>query len=266
MKVNNFIIEKNDLTDLYIKCLNSFILHDVDVDLYTYDVTNISKITKELSPKINVINADKILKMSYREKCGTDRVFSNHFRYVLLLKNKGWWVDADNVMVSSFDNMDKNFILAGYAMRNNKGTVGNGNVIYYNDDKIGLKILTDAVNIVENAKSQVEEYHNGGKFFSLITEKIKNFIVEPNLFNPLVFHQRKLFTQTFSQDIMDFLKGAHTIHLWAMTVGNTVTVIDKDCLYQIMMDYLDKSEKITITKLQRKCTSIMKEYNIEKPD
>jgi len=264
MKVQTLIVEKNELTDLYLKCMNSFILHGVDVDLYTYDVDNIKKECKRLAPEINVLNGSAILDKKYINKCKTTRVFSNHFRYTMLLKNKGWWVDADNIMISDFDNEGKDFLMASYEIKNRGISAGNGNVMYYNGGKTGTLVLNELVDMVENPKEEVKEYKNGGAYFFLNHEKIKANLADIGTFNPMSFWQKKDFYITFTTATMELLENASMIHTWAVTRGTSLLV--EDSLAKILLDYMDKGEKITRTKLRNKCSKIMKTYNIKKPN
>lgn len=80
-------------------CIQSFLDHGHEFHLYVYDEVQgvpagaVIKDANEILPK------DKIFRV---QKGGSYAPFSDHFRYALLYKLGGWWVDMDTVCLQPF--------------------------------------------------------------------------------------------------------------------------------------------------------------------
>lgn len=83
------------LKPLHLECLSSFLRHGASVELYGYDTI------PNLSPGILLKDAQEILPRSeiFSYQIGPGKgsysAFSNIFRYALLLKKGGVWIDTD---------------------------------------------------------------------------------------------------------------------------------------------------------------------------
>ena len=92
-------------------CFNSFIKNNHQLEVYTYDsLSNLPKgvIIKDAS-EIIPIDEYKKYKSKFSKRWA---IFADKFRYLLLLKKGGWWVDADVVCLSPFINIrdDQSFM------------------------------------------------------------------------------------------------------------------------------------------------------------
>ena len=97
----------SELSKLEILCLTSFIDNGHEFNLYTYEeVKNIPK-------GVIVKDGNEILDKSeiYRYKNGSVSAFSNLFRFTLLYKKGGYWVDTDVICVRPFK-FDEEIVIA----------------------------------------------------------------------------------------------------------------------------------------------------------
>ena len=89
----------NDLTNLEKLCVQSFLDNGHEFHLYTYaDIGGIPNgaVVKDGN---DILSADKI----FQYKGGSYAGFANWFRYALLIKYGGWWVDMDLVCIKPFE-------------------------------------------------------------------------------------------------------------------------------------------------------------------
>jgi hypothetical protein len=92
----------SDLSDLEVMCIRSFMYHGHEFHLYTYD--NLNNI-----PRGTIIkDANEILPQStiYRSRNGGLSSFADFFRWTLLHKVGGLWVDMDVICLRPFDYPD----------------------------------------------------------------------------------------------------------------------------------------------------------------
>ena len=92
-------------------CFNSFIKNNHQFEVYTYDsLSNLPKgvIIRDAS-EIIPIDEYKKYKSKFSKRWA---IFADKFRYLLLLKKGGWWVDADIVCLSPIINIkdDQSFM------------------------------------------------------------------------------------------------------------------------------------------------------------
>lgn len=94
--------------------INSFLKNGYDYHLYTYGkVKNV--------PKGTVIkDGNEILPESdiFRYKNGSVSAFSNLFRFMLLYKKGGWWVDTDLMCTQYYDDSKDKYIFVSQPKRN----------------------------------------------------------------------------------------------------------------------------------------------------
>jgi len=82
-------------------CLKSFLAHGHRVHLYTYDeVGNVPRGCKLLDAS-TVVGRDELFLYQDATHSGSPAGFSNLFRYTLLDREGGWWVDTDALCLSS---------------------------------------------------------------------------------------------------------------------------------------------------------------------
>jgi hypothetical protein len=84
-------------------CIRSFMHHGHPFRLYTYGPV------EHVPPGTEICDANRVIPQSgiIRYKNGSLAGFANFFRYKLLLKNGGWWVDLDTICLRPFDFPDE---------------------------------------------------------------------------------------------------------------------------------------------------------------
>jgi len=95
------------LSQMEILCIRSYLAHGHDFHLYVYDhVAHIPEgtIVKDAN---KIIPKDK----TYVDAFGGYVNLSNQFRYAMLYKIGGWWVDMDTVCLKPFD-FDSDFVFS----------------------------------------------------------------------------------------------------------------------------------------------------------
>ena len=109
----------DDLTQIEKLCIQSFIDHGHKFHLYTY--SNIGGI-----PEGTIIkDGNEILDSSniFQNKNGSYAHFADWFRYAMLMKKGGFWVDMDVICVKPFD-FDSEIILTGGRNSHANGIIG----------------------------------------------------------------------------------------------------------------------------------------------
>ena len=94
-------------TDMEIISLNSFVKHDMVIHLYCYyPISNVPKgvIIKDAR---DIVPEDEL----FTYKNGSYSAFSNLFRFVLLYKKGGYWVDTDFVCLKKINYSDRPYVI-----------------------------------------------------------------------------------------------------------------------------------------------------------
>lgn len=91
--------------------IQSFLSHGHDYHLYTYGpIKNVPKGTTLKADDI-ILPAYKIFQLQNGWGKGSYAVFADIFRYHLLHKNRGWWVDTDVICIKPFD-LEADYVIA----------------------------------------------------------------------------------------------------------------------------------------------------------
>lgn len=124
----------NDLNWIAHACLKSFVRHGHDVRLYCY--CNVGNVPNG----VTIMDARDILpeKAQFQfhgvlaeEQIGSYAPFSDHFRYILMTKSSGIWVDSDMYCIKPFD-FDQEYVFA----RENEKIIGNAVLRFPRNSKI----------------------------------------------------------------------------------------------------------------------------------
>src|ERR1022692_1286129 len=98
--VSNKVIQSfwtGPITDMERLCVKSYLDHGHEFHLYTYESLS------NLPAGVSVKDANEIIPREQMEKFANPQQFSDHFRYSLLYKLGGWWMDMDTVCLRPFD-------------------------------------------------------------------------------------------------------------------------------------------------------------------
>lgn len=114
MDASNITIQSlwigEELSPMEIMCIRSYLAHGHEFHLYTYDeVRNIPEGTT-IKDGNEIIPEHELQKDAF----GGFVNFSNQFRYTMLGKIGGWWVDMDTVCLKPFD-FDTDFVFSSEA-------------------------------------------------------------------------------------------------------------------------------------------------------
>lgn len=214
----NAFYQGEKITKLELLTAVSFLKNNHQFNLFTYD-TNI----KKFFPKeVNIINANEIMEESKmfvyegRGDCvrGSISGFSDIFRYYILYKVGGWYVDMDVTCLQSFDTINQDIVI-----RPHNRTITVANIIKMPKNYAPLKKLIEAT-------EAVVDKNNDDWIKPLVV--FNNFIAENNLSDKIV--SKDLFGDDSYYIIKSFLTGnyfiskknipSHAIH-WCNTAFKT---------------------------------------------
>lgn len=88
------------LSPLASACIRSFLDHGHTFDLYTYDEVDVPSGTI-LKSAADILPRDRVFFYEDGPGAGSVSAFSNLFRYALLVRCGGWWVDTDVVCLTA---------------------------------------------------------------------------------------------------------------------------------------------------------------------
>jgi mannosyltransferase OCH1-like enzyme len=195
-----------ELGNMETLCIRSYLANGHDFHLYTFDeVRNIPEGTV-------VKNANDILPKEkiYRDAFGGFVNLSNQFRYTLLYKLGGWWVDMDTVCLKKFD-FTQDFVFSSEFSEPTGRFMVNTTFI---KSKAGAKFLSDCLDYIEIRGH--ENIHWGELGVNLISRMIfrnnlGEYIMLPESFCPVSPYQTKLFIHDTNYVLPE---GAYAIHWW----------------------------------------------------
>jgi hypothetical protein len=168
------------LSKMEILSIQSFLANGHAVYLYTYD-----KKIKSFDPNMTVIDASEIIPQKRRpEVKGISTIFSDLFRYHLLQKTGGWWMDLDIVLLKAVSTKMPIVASLCFCMPEGQITLNNA----------PLKIpkghpLADAC--IRSAESEnLGKLHHGQLSGDLVQRQITklqldHFVVTPEVYSPI---------------------------------------------------------------------------------
>ena len=237
-------------------CIRSFLHHGYQFHLYTYgELENIPNGTIVHSGT-EILPAEDIF--VYRKGCGkgSPAVFSDYFRYKLLLERGGWWSDLDAVCMKPLDFPEDH--VSCYE-REKDGSL---------HVAVGLMKLPAGSPIIQycwNACQKIDKSNIGwgqigpSLFARAIREvKVPIRLLSPEAFYPIDHWQfKKLVRET------EMPKDCYSIHLWSSKwrrKGLDINAIyDPQCIYeQLKQKYgVDSIKRILIIQLRELGDSLL---------
>lgn len=194
------------LGPMEVLCIHSYLENGHDFHLYTYEeVQNV--------PKGTIIkDANKIIRRNeiYVDAFGGYVNLSNQFRYTLLYKIGGWWVDMDTVCLKPFD-FEEEYIFSSETSDPYKRYLVNTTYI---KSQPGAKFLKDCLDFL-NARGH-ENIHWGELGVNLISRMIfrnglGKYVKPPVYFCPVSpYHVKGLISNT-NYALPD---AAYALHWW----------------------------------------------------
>lgn len=209
MKINNPIQSLwigPELSPMEIMCIRSYLKQGHDFHLYVYDnVLNIPEgtIIKDAN---NIIPQNEI----YVDAFGGYVNLSNRFRYTMLYKIGGWWVDMDTVCLKPFDFTEEFVFSSETSDAFNRSLVNTT----YIKSLPGAKFLKDCLDFSD--KRGHENIHWGELGVNLISRMIfrndlGKYVKQPEVFCPVSVYQLDILI-----DESDYILPTTTyaIHWW----------------------------------------------------
>ena len=219
----------------------SFISHGYDYHLYCYKKLN------DIPCGCKIMDANEILpeksifayKNTYGAIGASVSVFSNLFRYKLLLERGGWWADMDTICLKPF-NFSGDFIAAWQ----DQAVIGSA--------IMGAKRNHDLIRILYNeAKKYSGDFNWGTTGPNLVTKIFHKYrfrfwynirILKPEVFYPIPYNE----WHKILEDV-EIPKNSYAVHLWFEMWRRTRTdpnLIPENSLYSKLTKLYEISNAI----------------------
>ena len=196
----------DSLSPMEILCIRSYIANGHEFHLYVYDnVLNIPE-GAEVKDANEIIPQDKI----YVDAFGGYVNLSNQFRYTMLYKLGGWWVDMDTVCLKPFV-FEADFVFSSETSDPYNRILVNTTYI---KSRPGAKFLKDCLDFLEYRGH--ENIHWGELGVNLISRMIfrndlGKFVRSPEYFCPVSCYQLSRLIKESDEHIPE---NAYAIHWW----------------------------------------------------
>ena len=194
------------LSPMEVLCIRSFLSHGHEFHLYVYEpIDNIPERTVVLDAN-DILPKEKI----FRDSFGTHVNLSNQFRYAMLYKIGGWWVDLDSVCLKPFD-FEEDFVFASetsdpyFRIHTTTGFI---------KSPPGAKVMKDCLQFTENRG--IENLHWGELGITLFSRMILRnglgkYIQLPDCFCPVSSYQ----WEKMIKDVdIPLPESAYSVHWW----------------------------------------------------
>ncbi len=191
-------------------CLLSFIEHGHEVHLYTYEDAS------EVPEGVIIKDAQEILDQSkiFKYKDWDSYAgFANLFRYALLYKKGGWWIDTDMVCLRPFD-FDGDYVFSSQRERGG-GVCLNNNVIKAPRKSEIMKICFETAYAKESQLLKWGE--TGPNLLIAIVDQLKlsEYIQPPQVFCPTDWWRwEELINPLDKDDYQITSSETYAVHLW----------------------------------------------------
>jgi len=206
---NNIIqslwVGSTSLSPMELLCINSYLHHGHEFHLYVYDdIENlppgaIRKDAREILPAYCI----------FRDEDGTWGPFSDYFRFTMLYKKGGWWVDMDSICMQHF-NIEDEYCFSTELNMHGVVTLNVGNI----KSPAGAEFLRDCIEYIEERGFRNIYW---GEISLILLRKVLDcydselYIQPPVIFCPL--HTTELDLITSGQPF-DIPKESLAMHLW----------------------------------------------------
>lgn len=192
------------LSAMEILCINSYLANGHEFHLYTYnDIFNVPKET--IIKDANEIIPEKDM---YIDNFGGYVNLSNQFRFTMLYKMGGWWVDMDTVCIKPFD-FNEDFVFSSAVIGTRK-RINNT----YMKSRPGAKFLKNCLDFLSVRGH--EHIHWGELGITLLSRMIfrnqmDRYIQQPDCFCPIPCYR---IDQFISDSTSALPETSYALHLW----------------------------------------------------
>ncbi len=203
-------------------CIASFLRHGYCFDLYTYGpVADVPEGCRIVSAE-SILPQARIFVHATGEGQGSIGAFSDLFRYELLLRQGGWWVDLD-VFCLSASLPEREIVIARQGP-----TAVNGAVLRFPPHH---PLIAAARAACESASAQTDWGEIGPHLLTRLVRELglQSQVLPPAIFYPVDWqHYWAVLDPRRSADVLQRLQGAACLHLWNEMLRRMQ--IDKDVL------------------------------------
>ena len=219
-----------ELSLMEIMCIRSYLSNGHEFHLYVYDkVKNIpeSAIIKDAN---GIIPQNEI----FVDGFGGYVNFSNRFRYKMLYKIGGWWVDMDTICLKPFD-FETDYVFSSETSDPFSRKLVNTTYIR---SLPGAKFLNDCLDFLD--KRGIENLHWGELGVNLISRMIfrnglGEYVKEPEIFCPVSGYQLNLLINDTDNMLPDTSYALHWWNeLWRRRGLNKNSVFDSNSVYETL--------------------------------
>lgn len=195
-----------ELTSMEVLCIRSYLQNGHAFHLYVYDEVN------NVPAGTAIMDANEIIPEAgiYTDQWNGFVNFSNRFRYTLLYKKGGWWVDMDTVCLQPFDFTDDYVFSSEKVPMYQRISVNTT----YIKAPAGAKLFSDCIEFIDNRK--YEHLHWGEHGVNLISRmiflnKLHAFIKTPEFFCPIPAFELGLL---LGPGDMKLISQSYAVHWW----------------------------------------------------
>lgn len=231
MDINNIIQSLwigNELSCMERMCIQSYISQGHEFHLYVYDNVKNVPVGTIIKDANTIISHDKVFLDEFNGYVN----FSNLFRYEMLFKNGGWWVDMDTVCLKHFDFVDE-FIFSSESSDPYCRFLVNTTFI---KSPSNSRFLKDCIEFIE--ERGVENLHWGELGVNLISRMIfrngiQKYIQPSEFFCPVSGYRLDLLISDTNYSPSDKTYAIHWWHeLWRRNNLNKNSTFSKGSIYE----------------------------------
>lgn len=243
-KINNPIQSLwigRELSKIEFLCIESYLCQGHEFHLYVYDpISN--------APKGTIFkDANKIISRNeiFIDNFGGFVTFSNKFRYTLLFKKGGWWVDMDTICLKPFD-FEQDYVFSSESSDPNQRILINTNYI---KSAPGSKFLQDCLDYLnQRGYSNVHLGELGANLLSrmIFLNNLVSYVIPPDFFCPISSYNLNLFIDDTQ---FSFPLEIYAIHLcnevWRQNKLDKNQVYSPHSLYETLKNQYGITEKFS---------------------
>lgn len=216
-----------ELSIMEILCIKSYIYHGHEFHLYSYNPVD------HLPNGTIIKDANEILPQNeiFRDIFGSFANFANKFRFILLYKKGGWWVDMDTICLKPF-NFDEDYVFSSESRDPHHRFLVNNTYIKSLPQS---KFLKDCLDFIE--ERGYSDIHWGELGINLLSRmifrnRLAEYIKPPKYFCPISLYKLNLIT---NDSDYSFGASAYAIHLWNELWRRSQ--LDKNATYSVNSIY-----------------------------
>lgn len=246
----NFFWHGNPLSLYEQLCINSFIKHGFEVNVWSYMHLDLPK-GANLKDAKEILSEKDLFKYSYDGKSKNLSAFSDIFRVTLLLnKPNEWWFDTDclclkNALEFTQLRQNKNIVISWEDIHKNRVGLG---VLNMSNEDLKVKLIHKQKELLNSSN----DFMWGTLSVILVTSfckehNLENEILPINVFYPIGYWEiEKFYNIEDTETSLKRCKDSYVCHLWneiikKNNIDKTVLPPKDSFLYTMFKKYLPKT-------------------------